>query len=39
LLKGHFTAASAQPGATASDALRSTFVTACLAPSAVSIGI
>jgi hypothetical protein len=38
LLKEHFTAAQAQ-GATASDALRSTFVTACLAPSAVSIGL
>jgi hypothetical protein len=38
LLKGHFTAA-VQQGATASNALKSTFVTACLAPSAVSIGM
>jgi hypothetical protein len=38
LLKQHFTAATAQ-GASASDALKSTFVTACLAPSAVSIGL
>jgi hypothetical protein len=38
LLKGHFTAAT-QQGASASDALKSTFVTACLAPSAVAIGL
>jgi len=38
LLKAHFSAATAQ-GASASDALKSTFVTACLAPSAVSIGL
>jgi hypothetical protein len=38
LLKGHFTAAM-QQGASAADALKSTFVTACLAPSAVSIGM
>jgi hypothetical protein len=38
LLSGHF-AAAMQQGATASDALKSTFVTACLAPSAVSIGL
>lgn len=38
LLKGHFTAAQEQ-GASASDALKSTFVTACLAPSAISIGL
>lgn len=38
LLQAHF-AAALQEGATASDALKSTFVTACLAPSAVSIGI
>jgi hypothetical protein len=38
LLKAHFAAAVAQ-GASASDALKSTFVTACLAPSAVSIGL
>ncbi|HSZ81471.1 MAG TPA: hypothetical protein VLA14_04270 [Polyangia bacterium] len=38
LLTSHFTAAMTQ-GATASDALKSTFITACLAPSAVSIGL
>jgi hypothetical protein len=38
LLKAHFTAATGQ-GASASDALKSTFVTACLAPSATSIGL
>ena len=38
LLKDHFAAAKAQ-GASASDALKSTFVTACLAPSALSIGL
>ena len=38
LLKAHFTSAMQQK-ASASDALKSTFVTACLAPSAVSIGI
>ena len=38
LLTSHFTAAM-QQGATASDALKSTFITACLAPSAVSIGL
>ena len=38
LLAAHF-AAAMQQGASASDALKSTFVTACLAPSAVSIGI
>jgi hypothetical protein len=38
LLKTHFTSAMAQ-GSTASDALKSTFVVACLAPSAVSIGL
>jgi hypothetical protein len=38
LLKAHFTAA-VQQGASAPDALKSTFVTACLAPSAVSIGL
>jgi hypothetical protein len=37
-LQGHFTAAKAQ-GATATDALRSTFVVSCLAPSAVAIGL
>jgi hypothetical protein len=39
LLKGHFTAATQQPGVTATQALRSTFVVACLSPSAVSIGL
>ncbi len=38
LLTSHFTSA-VQAGATASSALRSTFVAACLAPSAVSIGL
>jgi hypothetical protein len=38
LLKSHFTAAL-QAKASASDALKSTFVAACLAPSAVSIGL
>jgi hypothetical protein len=38
LLKGHFTKAT-QQGASASDALKSTFITACTAPSAVSIGL
>jgi hypothetical protein len=38
LLTAHFTSAQ-KMGASASDALKSTFVTACLAPSAVSIGL
>ena len=38
LLHAHFTAAM-QQGATATAALQSTFVAACLAPSAVSIGM
>src|SRR5262249_31559369 len=38
LLTDHFSAAVAQ-GASPTDALRSTFVTACLAPSFVSIGL
>jgi len=38
LLKAHFTKAT-QSGATASNALKSTFVAACLAPSSVSIGL
>ncbi|HEY5372079.1 MAG TPA: hypothetical protein VIK01_00270, partial [Polyangiaceae bacterium] len=38
LLTAHFTKATAG-GATASNALKSTFVVACLAPSAVSIGL
>ena len=39
ILKSHFTDAMMTPGVTASDALKSTFVAACLAPSAVSIGL
>jgi hypothetical protein len=39
LLKGHFTAAMQQSGITARQALESTFITACLAPSAVAIGL
>jgi hypothetical protein len=38
LLTAHFTKATAG-GATASNALKSTFVVACLAPSSVSIGL
>jgi hypothetical protein len=38
LLQQHY-AAAMQQGSSASDALKSTFVTACLAPSAVSIGL
>ncbi len=38
LLRAHFDAAK-QQGASASDALKSTFVTACLAPSSVAIGL
>jgi hypothetical protein len=39
LLEAHFTAAKGQPGVTATQALQSTFVTACLAPSATAIGM
>ena len=39
LLKAHFTSASQMSGISATQALRSTFVTACLAPSAVTIGL
>jgi hypothetical protein len=39
LLKSHFTSAMQQAGITATQALRSTFVVACLTPSAVSIGL
>jgi hypothetical protein len=39
LLKAHFTAATQQSGVTATQALRSTFIVACLSPSAVSIGL
>ena len=38
LLEAHFNQAKAQ-GATASDALKSTFVAACVAPSSISIGL
>lgn len=38
LLQSHFNAA-VQSGASASDALKSTFVASCLAPSATSIGL
>lgn len=38
ILKAHFTAAT-QQGSAAADALKSTFMAACLAPSAVSIGL
>jgi hypothetical protein len=38
ILQAHFTAAT-QQGATATAALQSTFVAACLSPSAVSIGM
>jgi hypothetical protein len=37
-LKAHFTAAT-QSGASPSDALASTFVVACLAPSSISVGL
>ncbi|HEY2509337.1 MAG TPA: hypothetical protein VGI39_00650 [Polyangiaceae bacterium] len=39
LLSSHFTSALAQPGTTPTDALRSTFVVACLSPSTVTIGL
>jgi hypothetical protein len=39
LLKSHFASATQQAGISATDALRSTFVVACLAPSTVSIGL
>jgi hypothetical protein len=39
LLKGHFSEAGAQPGVTPTQALRSTFVVACLAPSAMAVGL
>jgi hypothetical protein len=38
LLKQHYASALGQ-GATASDALKSAFITACLAPSSISIGL
>ena len=39
LLKSHFASALQQPGIGATEALRSTFVVACLAPSTVSVGL
>jgi hypothetical protein len=39
LLASHFASALLEPEITATDALRSTFVVACLAPSTVSIGM
>jgi hypothetical protein len=39
ILKSHFTSAMQQPGISATVALRSAFVVACLAPSTVSIGL
>jgi hypothetical protein len=39
LLTEHFASALAEPDITPTDALKSTFVVACLAPSAVSIGL
>jgi hypothetical protein len=39
ILNAHFQSAMKQPGTTATSALQSTFVAACLAPSAVSIGM
>ena len=39
LLKAHFASALEQPGITRADALRSTFVVACSAPSTISIGL
>src|SRR5439155_13908248 len=38
ILASHFAAAIAEPKTTRSEALRSTFVAACMAPSAISIG-
>jgi hypothetical protein len=39
LLTSHFMSALAEPGIGATEALRSTFVVACLAPSTLSIGL
>jgi hypothetical protein len=39
LLVSHFHSALGQPGVTPTQALRSTFVVACMAPSAASIGL
>jgi hypothetical protein len=39
ILASHFASAMAKKGATPTDALRSTFVLACMAPSAISVGL
>jgi len=39
LLSSHFSSALSQPGTSATDALRSTFIVACLAPSTISVGL
>lgn len=39
LLATHFSSALAETGVSATDALRSTFIVACLAPSALAIGL
>jgi hypothetical protein len=39
ILTEHLAAATASPGATATAALKSTFITACLAPSSVLVGM
>jgi hypothetical protein len=39
LLTEHFASAREQPGVSVTEALQSTFVVACLAPSAVSVGM
>jgi hypothetical protein len=39
LLDGHFREALGTPGVTAAQALQSTFVVSCLAPSAISVGL
>jgi hypothetical protein len=39
LLRSHFSEAAAETGVSPTQALRSTFVVACLAPSAISVGL
>jgi hypothetical protein len=39
LLTSHYQSALARPGVSPTQALRSTFVVACVAPSTVSIGL
>jgi len=39
LLEAHYASALSQSGTSATDALRSTFIVACAAPSAISIGL